>query len=189
MSEELAVTAMKAGAHDFFVNRKVARLVPAIERELTEAEGRRGQRRSVEQLHLRQTILECQSEAAPDGIFVVYTEKEWLSNNRRFLEMWALPEAVIQSQSTEAAFQWIKDQLVHPEPFLANIEYLNTHRDEESRDEIVLEDGRIVASYSAPVSSNDGAHCGRVWYYRDITERKRAEKRLAAQYAVTAILA
>src|SRR5438270_8164114 len=73
MSEEVAVTAMKAGAHDFFVKGNLARLVPAIERELSEAEVRRAQRRAAEQLHLRQTILECQSEAAPDGIFVVST--------------------------------------------------------------------------------------------------------------------
>src|SRR5947209_1237523 len=82
MSEEFAVTAMKAGAHDFFVKGNVARLVPAIERELSEAEVRRAERRAAEQLHLRQTILECQSEAAPDGIFVVSTGHKWLSNNR-----------------------------------------------------------------------------------------------------------
>jgi len=50
--------------------------------------------------------------------------------------MWALPEAVIQGQSSEAAFQWIKDQLVDAESFLAKIEFLNTNREQESRDEI-----------------------------------------------------
>jgi len=189
MSEEVAVTAMKAGANDFFVKGNLTRLVPAIERELSEAEVRRAQRRSAEQLHLRQTILECQSEAAPDGILVVSTDKRWLSNNRLFVEMWRLPETITQQQSSDAAFDWMKDQLPDPAPFVRGIQRLNAHPEEESRDEVTLKDGRIFSSYSTPVRSNDGIFYGRVWYYRDITERKRAEQRLAAQYAVTAILA
>jgi len=40
ISEETAVTAMKAGAHDYIMKRNLARLVPAIERELREAQSR-----------------------------------------------------------------------------------------------------------------------------------------------------
>jgi signal transduction histidine kinase len=40
VSEETAVAAMKAGAHDFIMKRKLARLAPAIERELREAQTR-----------------------------------------------------------------------------------------------------------------------------------------------------
>jgi len=40
VSEETAVAAMKAGAHDYIMKRKLARLVPAIERELREAQTR-----------------------------------------------------------------------------------------------------------------------------------------------------
>ncbi len=178
MSEEVAVTAMKAGAHDFFVKGNIARLTPAIERELHEAEVRRAQRHSDEQLHLRQTILECQSEAALDGIFVVSKDKQWLSNNQRFIDMWTIPDAVVQGRSSEAAFRWIKDQLVNPEQFLAKIEDLNTGLHQQSRDEITLKGGSIFESYSAPVKSNDGIYYGRVWYYRDITQRKRAESGL-----------
>src|SRR2546423_564052 len=76
MSEEVAVTAMKAGAHDFFVKGNITRLMPAIERELAEAEVRRIQKNSAEQLHLRQTILECQSEPALDGVFLVSGDKK-----------------------------------------------------------------------------------------------------------------
>jgi two-component system, cell cycle sensor histidine kinase and response regulator CckA len=40
VSEETAVAAMKAGAHDYIMKRKLARLAPAIERELREAQTR-----------------------------------------------------------------------------------------------------------------------------------------------------
>src|SRR6185503_20377980 len=44
LSEETAVAAMKAGAHDFIMKRKTARLGPAIERELREAQMRAARR-------------------------------------------------------------------------------------------------------------------------------------------------
>jgi signal transduction histidine kinase len=44
VSEETAVAAMKAGAHDFIMKSKLARLAPAIERELREAQTRVGKK-------------------------------------------------------------------------------------------------------------------------------------------------
>ena len=46
INEEMAVTALKAGAHDFVLKGKLARLVPAIEREIKDAENRRAHRKS-----------------------------------------------------------------------------------------------------------------------------------------------
>jgi len=50
IGEETAVAAMKAGAHDYVMKGNLARLVPAIERELREAAGRRERRRAEEAL-------------------------------------------------------------------------------------------------------------------------------------------
>ncbi len=50
VSEETAVAAMKAGAHDYIMKRKLARLVPAIERELQEAQSRQARRTAEEAL-------------------------------------------------------------------------------------------------------------------------------------------
>ncbi len=46
IGEDPAVAAMKAGAHDYLMKGKLTRLVPAVERELREAEGRRERKRS-----------------------------------------------------------------------------------------------------------------------------------------------
>jgi len=46
IDEDTAVTALKAGAHDFLVKGRLARLVPAIEREMKDAEIRRSHRQA-----------------------------------------------------------------------------------------------------------------------------------------------
>ncbi len=50
IGEDIAVAAMKAGAHDYIMKNNTARLVPAIERELKEAEVRREYRRAQERV-------------------------------------------------------------------------------------------------------------------------------------------
>src|SRR5687767_11360603 len=46
IGEDVAVTTMKAGAHDYMMKGHLARLVPAVERELQDAEQRRLRRRA-----------------------------------------------------------------------------------------------------------------------------------------------
>lgn len=50
IGEDVAILAMKAGAHDYILKDKLARLVPAIQRELRDAETRRQRRAADEAL-------------------------------------------------------------------------------------------------------------------------------------------
>jgi PAS domain S-box-containing protein len=135
-------------------------------------------KRAEEALRFQKALLEAQSEASIDGILVVSTEGKITSFNQRFIEMWQISEEVISTRSDEAALQAVLDKLINPQEFLARVAYLYEHTDEESRDEILLKDGRTFDRYSAPVKGKDGAYHGRVWYFRNITERKRAEEEI-----------
>ncbi|PWB75655.1 MAG: hypothetical protein C3F07_04790 [Anaerolineales bacterium] len=57
IGEETAVAALKAGAHDFLIKGKYARLIPAIERELRDAESRGARRRAEEELRENERLL------------------------------------------------------------------------------------------------------------------------------------
>jgi signal transduction histidine kinase len=72
----------------------------------------------------------------------------------------------------------VLDKIADPRGFMARIHYLYDHPDEVSRDEIPLRDGRTFDRYSGPVRGADGTLYGRVWFFRDITGRKRAEEEL-----------
>jgi PAS domain S-box-containing protein len=70
VGEEAAVLAMKLGVHDYLVKGKLARLVPAVERELREAEGRRAHRRAEKDLSVAEAKYLAIFEASPLAIWV-----------------------------------------------------------------------------------------------------------------------
>ena len=66
IGEDIAVDAMRAGAHDYILKGNLARLVPAIERELREAKTRRARKRAEEE----RIRLAAAVEAAGDAVFI-----------------------------------------------------------------------------------------------------------------------
>jgi len=131
-----------------------------------------------EKLKFTNLLLSTQQEVSIDGILVVDETGKIISFNNRFAEMWQIPPDVIASHSDERALQSVTGKLVSPDEFFSRVRYLYGHRDEKSREEIALLDGRTIDRYSAPLFGSDGKYYGRIWYFRDITERKRMEESL-----------
>jgi diguanylate cyclase (GGDEF)-like protein/PAS domain S-box-containing protein len=74
------------------------------------------------------------------------------------------------------ALQPILHKLVDPEGFVAGLRHLYEHKEEKARNEIALKDGRVFDRYTSPMVGPDGTYYGRVWYLRDITERRMADE-------------
>ncbi len=66
-------------------------------------------------------------------------------------------------------------QTKNPQAFIERVKYLYNHPDEISQDEIELIDGSILDRYSSPIHNGAGKLCGRIWSFRDITERRKME--------------
>lgn len=142
----------------------------ALEHEVAE------RKRVEEHLLLKNAILTTQQETLPGGILVVNYEGRIISYNQRFVEMMKISPELLESDDDEPLLQAVTRQMANPDAFLARVRYLYEHPEEKSRDELVLADGRIFDRYSATMFAVDGRNYGRVWYFRDITENRRAEK-------------
>ncbi len=113
-----------------------------------------------------------------DGVLVVDDKDVSLSFNQLFVEIWQLPDEILQTKSEKAAIEFILSQLVDPADFLQKLESLYSSRQEKSRDNIHLKDERLLDRYSTPLIGPEGTCFGRIWYFRDITEQTRMELEL-----------
>ena len=116
-------------------------------------------------------------EATGEGILVVDREGRYTSYNRAFGEMWRIPEDVLARRESDSALAYSKDQLVDPDGFYEQVKRLYADPEAESFDTLEFKDGRTFERYSRPQRIGDEI-VGRVWSFRDVTERRRAERLL-----------
>jgi len=120
-------------------------------------------------------VISAIEQAVPDGILLFDPQGQIIFNNQRFLDIWAIPLKSIVGKALDPILAVVGTKVSDKTAFLAHIQELSTHTHKTSQNEILLKDGRTLDQYSAPVSLDNGAYLGRVWFFRDITERKRTE--------------
>ncbi len=86
IEEETAVWAMSAGAHDYIMKDRLARLVPAVQRELREAEVRRARAKSEEELRRAHEELEIRVEQRTADLNAAYQKLRDVLEERKRLE-------------------------------------------------------------------------------------------------------
>jgi PAS domain S-box-containing protein len=145
------------------------RVVLASVRDITE------RKQAEETLLFKTALLEAQIESTVDGFLVVDECDRVVLVNQQFGRHFDMPEELLNRRDDIALREYMLDRVEDPDTFLARIEYLNGNRTEKSSDELRLKNGKIFEQYSAPLFDAKGQYRGRIWYNRDVTERKQAE--------------
>ena len=175
IGEDAAVAAMKAGAHDYVMKSNIKRLLPALERELREAEVRKQQRQAEENMREQQAHFRQLFENATVGIVMLDLENHVLDVNRAFEEMFQFSKDDCRSTSL--------NDLIVPESHLEEAlemtraaaggvrlqqETVRKRKDGNPLDVVVtgfpiLLNGKVIGVYGM---------------YLDVTQRKEFEARL-----------
>jgi PAS domain S-box-containing protein len=127
-------------------------------------------------------LLRATLDSTADGILTIGPERQILSYNEAFVRMWRLPAELLATRNDSLALQCVLDQLQTPEHFLAKVCDLYEHPLAESFDVLEFKDGRVFERFSRPMLA-EGEAAGRVWSFRDITERRKTERQITEQAA------
>jgi diguanylate cyclase (GGDEF)-like protein/PAS domain S-box-containing protein len=141
-----------------------------------------------DEIKLKNTILKTQQEMSLDAILVVNKKTEILSYNQQFIDLWGVSPQLLSAGQDEPVLRSVTAQVENPKAFSDRVKYLVEHHEDKSREEVLLKDGRIIDRYSAPATGADGQYYGRVWYFRDITEHKKANASIAFLNRVYTVL-
>ena len=149
-------------------------------------------RKQVEEAMTRSvSLLRATLESTADGILVVDLEGRIVEFNQRFAEMWNMTpdllaegkgQDLLVSSRDERMMRFVLNQLKDPRGFLAKVSELYTQPEASSFDILEFKDGRTFERYSLP-QYIAGQPVGRVWSFRDVSDRKQAEQALAASEA------
>jgi PAS domain S-box-containing protein len=121
------------------------------------------------------SLLTASLESTADGILIVDRQGKIARWNRKFAEMWRIPKEVLSSRDDQEIINHILAQLADPEQFAAKVRELYEQPEQSSFDQIEFTDGRVFERYSQAQRIEDTI-VGRVWSFRDVTERKRVEE-------------
>jgi PAS domain S-box-containing protein len=134
------------------------------------------QRKQAEEDSVRAlALLRATLDSTADGILAVGLDRRVLSYNETFKQMSRIPAEALSAPDGGLAIQSILDQLRPADPFSARVRHLYDHPLEESFDSLHFKDDRVFECYSRPMLVAGSPH-GRVWSFRDVTERKRLEQ-------------
>ena len=168
-------SAMRADGSEFPIELTVTRIpgpaavFTAFIRDITE------RKHAEQELQQSLSLLRSTLESTAEGVLVVSHEGKITSYNKRLAQMWGIPESVFALGSDSLALSYAARKLKQPEPFLAKVRELNADHEAESFDVLEMLDGRVLERTSRPQRVG-GRSVGRVWSFRDVTERRRAEE-------------
>ncbi|MFB8787918.1 MAG: diguanylate cyclase [Potamolinea sp.] len=127
-----------------------------------------------EELNQLVSLLKDTINCIADGIVAVSITGEVISYNQKFVELWNVPEEIVRSCNHQERLRFFQEQLKEPEFFLNRTREFHAQPEMAGYDLIEMKDGRTLERVSQP-QRNGQEIIGRVWTFRDITERVQVE--------------
>jgi signal transduction histidine kinase len=131
-------------------------------------------KKTEEALKDNEMLLRATLESTADGILVVNDSGQVISRNTRFGEMWKIPKDILKTDDDEKLLNSVSSQFENSQLFLSKVQELYKS-DSHDFDILKFNDGRVFERYSEPLIVKDKI-VGRVWSFRDITDRTKAEE-------------
>lgn len=118
----------------------------------------------------RNSLLDGTLQATADGILAVSGDGKITSYNRQFVELWRVPDELMEASDLARLTEFLHRQLNPPAAMPAHFRQFNDTSKAETFDTVEFADGRVFERFSRP-QLVAGRVVGRVWSFRDVTDR------------------
>ncbi|MEO7725092.1 MAG: ATP-binding protein, partial [Chthoniobacterales bacterium] len=136
--------------------------------------------RQTEALAHSLAMMRATLESTTDGILVTDYDAQVTDFNQQFVEMWCIPPEILATGLHQKLLEVTSPQFANPEAFLSRMKEIYAQRPAETHDILELIDGRVIERVSKIQRIGD-RNVGRVWSFRDITQRIASEAELREQ--------
>jgi diguanylate cyclase (GGDEF)-like protein/PAS domain S-box-containing protein len=128
---------------------------------------------------LEQAMSELQAtlESTADGILVTDLNGGIRAFNRRFSDLWSLPQTLLQQRDDPAVHAWLRAQVEDQEAYDSRLRELVNSARLSTVDKLKLRSGVLLERCANPLL-HGGQSLGRVYSFRDLSEREAAQQRI-----------
>jgi len=119
-------------------------------------------------------------DSSTDGILVTDANGRIARFNEQFVRMWKIPRELLEVGDARAIQEQAAETTKDPRAFVARIAEIHESGPEETSDLIELSDGRVLERVSK-LQRVGNRPLGRMWSFRDVTERQAADLKLREQ--------
>lgn len=176
----------RADGSTLAVSKRVRRIDEGTGWLVVSAHGIEGEKRAEEELAHMTSQLRATLEATVDGILLLDRHGRIANMNRRFAELWRVPQDILIEHEDRLLKQFLISRLAENDPFAEHLSRIASDSESENFDTLYLADGRVFECKSRPAHHAEQI-IGRVFSFTDVTERHAAEQAMiAARDAATA---
>ena len=129
-------------------------------------------------LRLKESLLDAHINASCEGVIAISAEGDVWHVNRRFRQMWGIPPAEVVPRCDAEVWPRILKQLREPKSFLHTVSTLTSDPLRVCEWQVPTRAGRTIECFTAPIADEHGNVAGRIWNFRDVTEKQRLQEEL-----------
>jgi diguanylate cyclase (GGDEF)-like protein/PAS domain S-box-containing protein len=148
----------------------------AIEGILTDVTARKEAENALSFSHV---MLTTAIESSPDAVIIVDANDHIIMFNRHFVELWGIAPETLRAGVDSPVLKAVASKMQDESGFLAKVRNLYAHPELQCNDELLLKDGRVIERSSGSLYGAQQNYLGRVWFFRDVTEKTRALEKVA----------
>jgi diguanylate cyclase (GGDEF)-like protein/PAS domain S-box-containing protein len=116
-------------------------------------------------------------ESTDDGILVTDLSGRIRNFNRRFAALWNIPDEMLTRREDDAVLEWMRRSVIEPGTYMRRLATIDDATMLQASDVLKLHSGKVLERVATPQCSS-GRPIGRVYSFRDITEKLEARERI-----------